>query len=158
MSRRGRERPARPTVSSSDIPTDRAVNDAVRVGEMTVAVGDGRLCYRRDAGEWVPVPLDDLVDTTVDLLAVDTTGCGERVWMAGTDGTVLTYDLTTGQVENRSPPRRCCDVRRVAVVGSAGSETVYIADATGQVLVTFQDDDRAEWADVTRGGLGTTYV
>jgi hypothetical protein len=158
VSASGRPRGARPTVTTRETPTDRAVNDAVRTDGTTFAVGDGGLVCRRDEGTWETVRTDGPGGAGVDLHAVDVTEESERLWLAGSGGRIYTYDVAADRFEDRSPAGAHGIVERVAVVGTAGSETVYAAEAGGGVLVSFSSDPRAEWTDVTRGAVGTTYV
>jgi hypothetical protein len=149
-------RPSRPAVRCAETPTDREVNDVVRVGETLYAVGDGGLVCRRDEDRWSLLQPEGAVDEQTDLYGVDTTACGDHVWVGGTGGTVGRYDVTLDRFEDHSPEADT-PIKRVAVVGSAGSETVYAATA-GEVYVSVSTGPTATWSDLTRGGVGTTYV
>jgi hypothetical protein len=169
----GGDEPGRAWTTSA-VPTGEALldvavarGDAYAVGvEGTVLVddrgggsaGDGDDGDGGDADGWrvaVPDGVRARSNALRGVAAVD----GGGVWVAGDGGTVGRLAPGTGRhVDHSAPDGDTTTVVDVAAVGSAGEETVLLADGSGRVRRGCYRDGTVTWAEPVTPGSGSSVA
>lgn len=121
-----------------------------------VAVGDGGIVLQRVQDGWA-TPLERVRwdgrrapgnDDPPSLRCADATMDGERVWFAGASGTLGVLDARSGRIRGHSRPRGFgTTIRSLAVSGTARSERLAVADASGRLLRGRVEKRWLNWTD-----------
>ena len=161
------EEPPEPQWVVADAPTDGTLFDAVvteagayAAGEDGVVVGtDGDSPTETGGGsEWDVVLSDGPGAASNDLTGVDAVADG-GVWVAGESGAVGRIDPESGRhVDFSAPDGDTNDVAAVAAAGSDGTETVLLADGSGQIRRGRYRDGDVAWEEATKPGSGSSIV
>ena len=125
-------------------PVDVDLIDVAVAGRSAFAVGERGVVLERgsrtagwtlrDAGEWPTTGGADRVDPPT-LTGVDATAEGERLWFAGEDGCVGSFDAKRNTTLDFTPQTGDHALfTAVAVVGSARTERVFAADEQGRLV------------------------
>ena len=142
-----------------ETPVDSSLHDVARATN-AFAVGDGgTVIERRDDG-WRTVLQGGPTGNGNDLYGADVTDDGERLWVVGASGAIGEYDVTTGNLVDRSAPNdSTSNFSDVAVTCSAGSTEVYVADDSGAIHYSFENGEEGTWEYSTPGsGAGLEAI
>ncbi len=137
--------PATVSASESDwtvveTPVDNTLHDVAYTSTNPHAVAGGGLVIERTANGWEVVVQGGPTGNGNDLYGADTTDDGERLWIVGASGAIAEYDVTTGNLVDRSAPNDyTSNFNDVAVTGPAGEADVYVADDSGAVHYSFDN-------------------
>ncbi|GAA0659126.1 WD40/YVTN/BNR-like repeat-containing protein [Salarchaeum japonicum] len=145
--------------SSVSSPTGSSLHDAAYTSAGAYAVGGSGTVLRRDGGEW-SVARSDGAGRGKSLYACAASDDGDRLWVAGSSGSVGALDVASGAMTDFSKPVNQGDsFRDVAVAGSAGDERVYLAKTSGTVVGGEASGESASWtATDTGSGYAVTGV
>ncbi|MFC7199178.1 WD40/YVTN/BNR-like repeat-containing protein [Halospeciosus flavus] len=137
-------------------PTTRTLHSVVETSDGPYAVGgSGTLVRRQDDGDWAVVFEDGPTARDNALYAAAATDDGQRIWFAGSSGSLGYYDVTTHEKHDYSAPRgKTSTWEAMAVAGEAGSEKVMVANGSGEVLVGFVNGCCPQWGPVKKPGGG----
>jgi photosystem II stability/assembly factor-like uncharacterized protein len=117
----------------------------------------GVLLERTAPGEWEAVFTNGSVGNGNAVLDAAFTDDGKRAWYVGNSGVFGYYDLTTGETTSHKAPEDISSTfTSVAVTGDAGTESIYTADNSGQVLSATVDGDTVVVDGLATPGDGTT--
>ncbi|MFC7166206.1 hypothetical protein [Halospeciosus flavus] len=122
-----------------------------------VAVGKaGNILHRRN-GSWQLVYNSGPATRSNSMRTCAVTDDGKRVWFAGSSGAMGTYDVNTGVKTNYSYPKEKTSTwEAITVTGNANSETVYVANGSGEILKGSMDSDGCmQWGNVMKPGSGS---
>lgn len=129
-----------------ETPVDADLHAVVQAADGTYALGErGTLVADRGHGWEVVVERGPSeYDHDLDLLSV--TADGKRLWFAGDSGALACYDVEDGQLHGYNTPGRAPSKwDALDVAGSAGSESVLIADDSGYVRPFTVDGYTINW-------------
>jgi hypothetical protein len=148
----------------AEAPTDGDLFDAVVTGTGAYAAGEDGVVVReagggsRDGSEWDVVLDDGPGAASNDLTGVDAVA-GGGVWVAGESGAVGRIDAESGRhVDFSAPDGDTNDVAAVAAAEAGGTETVLLADGSGQVRRGRYRDGDVAWESATKPGSGSGIV
>ncbi|GAB3672192.1 WD40/YVTN/BNR-like repeat-containing protein [Halopiger thermotolerans] len=154
------------TVSASDeesewtvaeTPIDSTIHDVAYTATNAHAVAGGGLVIERTDAGWEVVLQGGPTGNGNDLYGVDTTDDGERLWIVGASGAIGEYDVTTGNLIDRSAPNDfTSNFNDVAVTGPAGDADVYVADDSGSIHYSFENGKEGTW-DYEVPGSGSGF-
>jgi hypothetical protein len=148
-----------------DSPVDVALRDAVASTNGAYVAGDGGVVLARRE-EW-DVLLDDGPAGDSNTLwgidrAANAGGEGDDVlWVAGDSGVVGRYDPTVGGIADFSAPKdQTSSWTDLAVTGSAGAETVHLANGSGAVIRGEYDEAEGTvgWGELDKPGSGSSIT
>ncbi|WP_277554124.1 hypothetical protein [Halobaculum limi] len=147
-----------PAWTVADVPTEKPLNEVVSTAAGPFAVGAGGVGLLRSDGEWSLAVPDGPQARGYALTCAAATDDGERVWFAGSSGALGYYDVRTGRKSDYSAPREKTSTwEGIAVSGAAGSETLRIANGSGEVMAATTDEQGCpQWGDVVKPGSGST--
>jgi hypothetical protein len=140
-------------------PFDVDLYDAVQTADGPYAVGaSGTLVGKRD-NSWQVLVEDGPAAQNSTLKAVAATEGGRRVWFVGASGAIGAYDVAEQRKYDYSYSG---DVTNswgaVAVYGTAGSETVLLANTGGAIVPGNVDGNAVEWGEPAKPGEGATVT
>jgi hypothetical protein len=140
-------------------PVGDPLYDVVVSAEGPFAVGgDGRIVSRED-DDWTTVVADGPGGDANALEAAAITDDDRRVWIAGSSGALGHYDVVEGELTDLSAPNgKTSSWAAVAVGGRAGSETVYLANSSGELLGGEVREGEVDWGDVTKPSGGESIA
>jgi hypothetical protein len=144
----------------AETETDSSLHDVRGTATVPHAVGDGGVLIRRSPDRWEVVFDGGPSGNGNDLYGVDVTDDGERLWVVGASGAIGEYDVTTGNLVDRSTPMDSTNnYNDVAVTGLAGDADVYVAGDSGKIYYSFENGKEGTWNDVTPGsGTGLPAI
>lgn len=155
--------PATATADESDdwtvveTPVDSTLHDVADTATTPHAVASGGLVIERTEAGWEVVLQGGPTGNGNDLYGVDTTDDGERLWIVGASGAIGEYDVTTGDLIDRSAPNDfTANFNDVAVTGPAGDADVYVADDSGSIHYSFDNGREGTW-DYEAPGSGAGF-
>ena len=148
--------PAEWTEASS--PTAKTLNDTVMSSQGPYAVGGGGRVLARGSTGWTTVVEKGPTTQGNTLTGAAATDDGKHVWFAGGSGVVGQYDVERGVKTDYSKPEgKTSTWEDVAVVGNAGSETVYLVNGSGEFFSgTKTASGGMDWGDVVKPGGGSS--
>ncbi|WP_049924003.1 sialidase family protein [Halopiger djelfimassiliensis] len=130
----------------AETPIDSSLSDVAHTATNAHAVACGGLVIERTDAGWEVVLQGGPTGNGNDLLGADTTDDGERLWIVGASGAVGEYDVTTGNLIDRSAPNDyTANFNDVAVTGTAGDADVYVADDSGSIHYSFDNGAEGTW-------------
>jgi hypothetical protein len=122
-----------------------------------VAVGNSGKLIERTSSGWVTVDKNGPNNGGNNLYGCDASDDGAVVWYGGGSGSVGRYDVSAGTIENNTAPSgKTSGWLDVAVTGTAGSETVYLVNGSGEVLRGVRSGGTMDWKDAVFPGNGST--
>jgi photosystem II stability/assembly factor-like uncharacterized protein len=138
--------------TSVESPVDGALHDVQYTAGGAHAVGVGGVLLERTSKGWKKLLDGGPSGNGNDLYGAAVTDDGERLWIVGASGAIGEYDVTTGNLENRSAPMDVTNnFNDVAIVGPAGDAEVYVAGDSGKIYYSFENGEEGTWDDVTPG-------
>lgn len=154
----------------ADAPTEETLFDAVVTEARAYAVGEEGVVVAEAEGEggpnggagggseWEIILSDGPGAAANDLTGVDAAADG-GVWVAGESGAVGRIDPDSGRhVDFSAPDGDTNDVAAVAAAGADGTETVLLADGSGQVRRGRYRDGDVTWDGAVKPGSGSSIV
>ncbi|MDS0299822.1 hypothetical protein NDI76_13820 [Halogeometricum sp. S1BR25-6] len=142
----------------ADAPTDGELFDAAVTETGAYAVGEDGVVVAEGESEWTVVLSDGPGAAANDLTGVDAVA-GGGVWVAGESGAVGRIDPESGRhADFSAPDDDTNDVAAVAAAGSGGTETVLLADGSGQVRRGRYRDGDVAWEEAVKPGSGSSIV
>lgn len=139
-------------------PTNKALYGVVHTARGLFAVGIGGLVLTRGERGWHAVIEAGPATRENRLTAIDVTDDGKRIWFCGSSGALGAYDVETGHKYDYSAPKdKTSTWEAIAVTGKADSETLRVANGSGEVLPASTDENGCpQWEEVTKPGSGST--
>ena len=136
----------------AETPVEGSLYDVAYATTNAYAVGGGgTIIERRDSG-WQTVLQEGPAGNGDDLYGMDVTDDGERLWVVGSSGAIGEYDVTTGNLVNRSAPNDyTSNFNDVAVTCDGGEAEVFVADDSGAIHYSFENGRESTWEIVTPG-------
>lgn len=151
------ESDAEPRWTAVDTPTDATLFDAAVGKGGPIAVGEGGIILKRDAGDWRTLLEDGPNATGQDLRGVDVTNDGEIAWVAGDGGAVGRLELSSGRHTDYSAPDGHTDnLAGLAVAGMSGDETILLINGSGEVLRGRYREGELSWDGPVKPGSGSS--
>ncbi|ELY91295.1 beta propeller repeat protein [Natrinema altunense] len=143
-----------------ETPVDTTLYDVSDTATNPHAVAGAGLVIERTANGWEVVLQGGPSGNGNDLYGVDTTDDGERLWIVGASGAVGEYDVTTGNLIDRSAPNDfTANFNDVSVTGPAGEADVYVADDSGAIHYSFDNGKEGTWNyEVPGSGSGLKAI
>ncbi len=142
----------------AETPTAKTLYDVAYAGD-AYAVGGGGVVLRRTDGGWVKALDGGPTGNGNDLRGADTTDGGERLWFVGASGAIGEYDVTTGDLNDRSAPNDVTNnFNDVAVTGPVGDASVYVAGDSGKIHYSFENGESGTWDSVTPGSGSAVHA
>ena len=125
--------------------------DIVQTSEGPYAVGGrGMLVTDRGSG-WEMVFDDGPATRQNQLRALDVTDDGERVWMAGSSGSMACYDVEQRRKFDYSYPEEMTSTwEGITVSGERGTEKALAANGSGEVLPFVIDGFDVDWGQLEK--------
>ena len=151
---------ASPDWTAAETPVDGTLHDVRYTATNPHAVGAGGVLIERTAAGWETVFRGGPTGNGNGLYGAAVTDDGERLWFVGNSGAVGEYDVTTGNLIDRSKPTGASNqFNSVAVTGPAGDADVYVVDDSGLVYYSFENGEEGTWNYLTPGsGSGIPAV
>ena len=156
--------PATSVASESDwtvaeTPVDTSLHGVAYATNAYAVGGGGTILERRDGG-WQTVLQGGPTGNGNDLFGMDVTDDGKRLWVVGASGAIGEYDVTTGNLVDRSAPNdSTSNFNDVAVTCDAGETEVYVADDSGAIHYSFENGEEGTWEYSTPGsGAGLEAI
>lgn len=116
-------------------PFDADLYDVVHTDDGPFAVGGGGTIVANRSQGWEPVVESGPAGQNRMLRSIATTENGARVWVAGASGAIGAYDLIRDRMYDFSYAKDISGSwQSIAVFGTAGSETVFVSNASGTIL------------------------
>jgi len=144
---------------SAPVPTDSTLRGVTTTPDGPVAAGDGGVVVARHDGDWTRLLDDGPAASGASLTDVAATADGEAVWVAGDGGALGRYDTDAGRFTDHSAPAdRTDNLTALAVTGDAGSETLLLANGSGEVFRGRYDGRQVGWADPMKPGGGSSMA
>jgi photosystem II stability/assembly factor-like uncharacterized protein len=144
----------------AETPVETTLHDLAHTAANAHAVGgDGVIIERTEAG-WRTAHRGGPTGNGNDLYGAATTDDGQRLWLAGASGAIGEYDITTGNLVDRSAPNdQTANFNDVAVTGSADDAYVFVADDSGAIHYSYENGEEGTWESVTPGsGAGLQAI
>ncbi|AFO58457.1 MULTISPECIES: hypothetical protein [unclassified Natrinema] len=143
-----------------ETPVDTTLYDVSDTATNPHAVAGAGLVIERTANGWEVVVQGGPSGNGNDLYGTDTTDDGERLWIVGASGAVGEYDVTTGNLIDRSAPNDfTANFNDVSVTGPAGEADVYVADDSGAIHYSFDNGKEGTWNyEVPGSGSGLKAI
>lgn len=141
-------------------PKRARLNGVESAGEVAYCAGDrGVLLERAGPAEWTAVFTAGPNGDDRNVFDLSVTDDGKRVWFAGTAGTLGHYDRISGTVRTHDNPYDVtATFRSVSTCGTAGSETVHVADDDGELVRGEMDGESLTVRGVSIPGDGTALT
>ncbi|WP_049997861.1 hypothetical protein [Halococcus sediminicola] len=148
--------PAEWTEASSS--TGKTLNDTVQSSQGPYAVGGGGRVLARGSTGWTTVVEKGPTGQGNTLTGAAVTDDGKHVWFAGGSGVIGEYDVKSGTKTDYSKPEgETSTWEDIAVVGSAGSETVFLINGSGEFFSgTKTASGGMNWGDIIKPGGGSS--
>ncbi|PSQ14096.1 hypothetical protein BRD02_10575 [Halobacteriales archaeon QS_8_69_73] len=131
---------------TEETPTDGSLYDVAYAGGdastdgNAYAVGQEGVILERTERGWEKVADGGVTGDGRNLLSVDVTDDGERLWFAGASGAIGEYDVATGNINDRGEPQdNTNNFKSIAVTGESGEANVYAADGSGSISYSFNN-------------------
>ncbi|MFC7166205.1 hypothetical protein [Halospeciosus flavus] len=140
-------------------PTDGELRDVVSTVRGPVVIGPEGTVFAYDdrTDEWEQFRGAGPGADPHELNALAVTDDGRRVWLAGAAGALGHLDLDRyRKTDYTAPMEKTSTWETIAVHGDRGSETVRVANGSGEVLPITLTDDGPEWGEVMEPGHGST--
>ncbi|WP_435319552.1 WD40/YVTN/BNR-like repeat-containing protein [Haloarchaeobius sp. TZWSO28] len=152
------ERLADRSWSRVSTPVDVTLYEVVESSAGLYAVGgSGRIIRTDSTGEWDVVTKTGVRGGGNSLFGAGVTDDGESLWVAGGSGALGHIDATTGEITDYSQPGGATSSwTDVAVTGSAGSESIYLVNGSGEVLRGENDRGAVTFDEPVKPGNGST--
>ncbi|EMA39877.1 hypothetical protein C446_08159 [Halobiforma nitratireducens JCM 10879] len=146
--------------SVAETPIDSTLHDVAHTATNAHAVAAGGLVIERAAEGWEVVLQGGSTGNGNDLFGADVTDDGERLWIVGASGAIGEYDVTTGNLVDRSAPNDfTANFNDIAVTGPAGEADVYVADDSGSIHYSFDNGEEGTWEyEVPGSGSGLPAI
>lgn len=144
-----------------DAPTDESLYDVVASQNGPYAVGaNGTVLARRsDDDDWEQVLEEGPTVQSNDLRGVDTSSDGRHVWFAGDSGVLAQYDTEADRLTDYSAPNDSTSTwEDIAVIGSAGDESIYLVTSSGEVLRGMTVEGDIRWGNTVKPGSGSSMA
>lgn len=143
--------------TEADSPTGKALNAVTNSADGPFAAGgSGRVLARRPSG-WEVVVEKGPTGEGNTLKAAGSSDDGQHVWVAGGSGALGKYDVVDERMTDYSAPKgKTSTWEAMGVAGSAGSETVYLVNGSGEVLVGTNDGGSMNWGTAVKPGGGSS--
>jgi len=133
------------------------LRDVVATSSTLLAVGDGGTVLDRDGGSWSLQDPDGPSGDGNNLRGIDATDGGDRAWVVGASGDVGVYNDAGSLLRDHSgPDDQTGQFNDVAASGSAGSATVHVVDASGNVIRS--TDAGSTWSIVDQVDSSATAI
>lgn len=158
-SSKGSEPSNSPAWTRASTPDVGPLFDAVVTEDGAYAAGEGGVVLRGATVEndWDFVLEDGPGADGADLHGVDTTNDGAAVWVAGDGGALGRVETETDRHTDYSAPNGVTDNwTAVAAAGTAGDETILLANGSGQVLRGRYRDGDLAWDSPIKPGSGSS--
>lgn len=137
--------------STEQMPDDFSgnLNDVVQTSDGAYAVGaNGFVLNRTDQG-WQEVITGGPMSNNNNLFGAGVTDDGDVLWFVGASGAIGRYDVTTGNLSDRSQPQDSSNnFNDVAVTGNADDADVYVAGDSGKIHYSLQNGEDQTWSSV----------
>lgn len=132
-------------------------NGAVHAGDGAYVAGENGYVISRASGSWEVVVDSGPQGENSDLLGIDATDDGARVWFAGASGAIGEYDVATGSLTDHSAPQDVTSTwKDIDVEGTAEGARVYLVNGSGQELSgTRGPGGTVQWESPTTPGSGS---
>lgn len=138
--------------NSVETPVQTDLHDVEYTAGGAYAVGGGGDVIERADGSWTQILDGGPTGNGNGLLGSDVTDGGEHLWFVGKSGAVGEYDVSTGSLDDHSHPLDSGDnFTDVAVTGPAGEANVFVTDASGHLLYSFENGEKGTWEYLTPG-------
>nr|WP_241686232.1 hypothetical protein [Halorubrum amylolyticum] len=138
--------------TAAKTPVDGTLHDVRYTATNPHAVGAGGVLIERTAAGWEIVLRGGVSGNGNGLYGAAVTDDGKRLWMVGNSGAIGEYDVTTGNLVDRSQPDDTSNqFNSVAVTGPAGDADVYVVDDSGLVYYSFANGEEGTWNYLTPG-------
>jgi hypothetical protein len=136
----------------AETPTEENLYDVAFASDGAYAVGGGGVVLKRTSAGWTKILDGGPGGNGNTLKAADVTDGGDRLWFAGNSGAIGEYDVTTGNLNDRSGPNDSGDnFNDIGVRGQAGEADVHVACDSGHVHYSFDNGKTQTWEYVTPG-------
>jgi len=144
----------------AETPADSTLHGVAYAATNAHAVGDGGVVLERTDAGWETVLRGGPTGNGNDLYGAAVTDDGERLWLVGASGAIGEYDVSTGNLVDRSAPNdHTSNFNDVAVTGPAGDADVYVADDSGAVHYSFANGEEGTWEyEVPGSGAGLPAI
>ncbi|EMA52950.1 hypothetical protein [Halococcus thailandensis] len=139
-------------------PTGKGLSDTVLSSQGPYAVGDGGRVLERGSTGWTTVIEKGPTTQGNTLTGAGVTDDGNHVWFAGGSGVIGEYDVGSGTKTDYSKPEgKTSTWEDVAVVGAAGSETVFLINGSGEFFSgTKNGSGGMDWGSAVKPGGGSS--
>ncbi|MFQ3319747.1 MAG: hypothetical protein ACI8UR_001099 [Natronomonas sp.] len=146
--------------TTAETPVDGTLHGVAHTTTNAHAVGDSGVVIERTDTGWETVLRGGPTGNGNDLYGADVTDDGERLWTVGASGAIGEYDVTTGNLVDRSAPNDYTNnFNDVAVTGPAGEADVYVADDSGSIHYSFANGEEGTWEyEVPGSGAGLPAI
>lgn len=143
-------------LDDTTIPTSKTLHGVVESSSGIFAVGGGgKVLQRKDTG-WEVVVSSGPGGNGNNLYTATSTDGGDHVWFGGSSGALGYYDLGSESVNNETAPSNVTNtMSAIAVLGSAGNETVIVGTSSGQILRGTMSNGSITWDDPYKPGTGS---
>jgi len=126
----------------AETPTEEILHAVARTATGAHAAGGGGVVIRRTETGWTTVFDGGPTGNGNALYGADVSDDGERLWVVGASGAIGEYDVTTGDLVDRSAPDDVTNnFNDVAVRGPAGEANVYVAGDSGKIYHSFDNGE-----------------
>jgi hypothetical protein len=143
---------AEPEWTIEETPVDGALYDVAYADGNAYAVGQEGVVLERTGEGWQKVTDGGVSGDGRDLLCVDVTDDGDRLWFAGSSGAIGEYETATGSINDRGEPEdNTNNFLDIAATGEAGDANIYAADGSGGISYNFDNGQSGEWNSVGVG-------
>lgn len=131
-------------------PTGNTLFDVEYASTGAYAIGGGGIVLERTADRWQKILDGGPTGNGNSLYGSDVTDDGVRLWFVGASGAIGEYDVTTGNLSDRSAPMDVTNnFNDIAVTGPAGDANVYVAGDSGKLYYSFENGAAGTWEYVT---------
>ncbi|WP_267643844.1 WD40/YVTN/BNR-like repeat-containing protein [Haloarchaeobius amylolyticus] len=144
--------------TAPESPTSKTLHDVTHTDRGPYACGVSGMVLTRTDGAWTAVVEDGPATRQNALKSIAATDDGERVWFAGSSGSLGALDVSTGRKHDYSAPKEKTSTwEAIAVTGPKGDERIKVANGSGEVLsVTTDENGCPVFGDVVKPGSGST--
>ncbi|WP_256685740.1 dockerin type I domain-containing protein [Halococcus qingdaonensis] len=151
-------RPDSANWTEASSPTGKGLNDTVLSSQGPYAVGGGGRVLERGSTGWTTVIEKGPTTQGNTLTGAGVTDDGNHVWFAGGSGVIGQYDVGSGTKTDYSKPEgKSSTWEDIAVVGAAGSETVFLINGSGEFFSgTKNGSGGMDWGSAVKPGGGSS--
>lgn len=147
------------SVAEDELPTGNRLYAAADTAAGPYAAGVGGVLVHRDPGPnagWTQTLSGGFSDRGEDLTGLAVSDDGATLWGAGDSGELGAYDVDSGTViDHAKPAGDTSNWQDIAVAGTAGSEAIYVVNASGELRKGQHDGDTISWGERRTPGDGT---